>query len=727
MDYHPPFVAQPPEEPQLNMLQKFWRYISSPRYSRTIGFIAILVIITAIPLTVYISQQNQDNRQRASSTTQTDTYLAQGSCTTPLTTLSVSASGPTIFQICVNTKATAGLAGYDITVNVSNNTSFGSITYADGPDASKFPNNAVSGPNVTGGNIHISRLLIGSPITGTLNLGTITLGPATTGSSGTISMSNPQLVTLGSASLLTTDTPSIPFTVSPAAAPGKLECVPVGGMGNRFNSDSIVVTNNKSVATTFRVQQNLCNYAGQGAPVPAGVVCDQFVSRTDETLAPGASRTFSMTVPNCKIGQVDVYEGNPPGFMPEPNGCYTDANAWWSGGLGFAIKANPTGWTGTSCPAAPTNTPTPTPTGSGPGPVSTAPTASISGPSTATTGQSVSYQASVTSSTGIQSSNVYIAKDGGTTPIAVTNADISNYNVANFNCATTNSDGTQAPSCSWYRIGSGTTATYTGTGTLLTAGTYKVSMDAEPIASNSQLFLCSGNPYVTSWPLPPLSSTTATQRFYDCGANSRITLTVGSSITLAPTLAPTLTPTPTPTVTQGGTQFAIILKLGAIGAPTENLTPVTTTRIASLQVLSSSDQPVGSIATGNITYQAPQGSTPGVYTGTISTGQNLPTGSYSIKVKTDRNLWKKVAGFYNATLSSTVAIQLPRTNLATGDANNDGIVNIADYNVLYSCFEGKATTSSCANRVAPDFDDNGVVDGVDFNVMVRSLGNQSGD
>lgn len=48
-----------------SILERFWEFITSPRYTRTLSVLALLIIATAIPLTVILSQQEQDIRQRA--------------------------------------------------------------------------------------------------------------------------------------------------------------------------------------------------------------------------------------------------------------------------------------------------------------------------------------------------------------------------------------------------------------------------------------------------------------------------------------------------------------------------------------------------------------------------------------------------------------------------------------------------------------------------------------
>lgn len=48
--------------------KRFWSFLSSPNSSRTLGILIALIITAAIPLTVFLAQQQQDIRQRAATT-----------------------------------------------------------------------------------------------------------------------------------------------------------------------------------------------------------------------------------------------------------------------------------------------------------------------------------------------------------------------------------------------------------------------------------------------------------------------------------------------------------------------------------------------------------------------------------------------------------------------------------------------------------------------------------
>lgn len=56
-----------------NPISRLWNYISVPTRSRTFGLLALLIVVAAIPLTVFIAQKQQEIRQRAATTNGTGT------------------------------------------------------------------------------------------------------------------------------------------------------------------------------------------------------------------------------------------------------------------------------------------------------------------------------------------------------------------------------------------------------------------------------------------------------------------------------------------------------------------------------------------------------------------------------------------------------------------------------------------------------------------------------
>ena len=57
--------------------------------------------------------------------------------------------------------------------------------------------------------------------------------------------------------------------------------------------------------------------------------------------------------------------------------------------------------------------------------------------------------------------------------------------------------------------------------------------------------------------------------------------------------------------------------------------------------------------------------------------------------------------------------------LINGSITSDNAVSVLDYGALVSCFGAKQNTSTCLNPVTADLNDDGVVDGIDYNIFLR--------
>src|SRR3990167_2757059 len=51
-----------------NIFSKVWQLVSSSSHSRTFSLLVLLVIMAAVPLTVFVAQKQQETRQRAEGT-----------------------------------------------------------------------------------------------------------------------------------------------------------------------------------------------------------------------------------------------------------------------------------------------------------------------------------------------------------------------------------------------------------------------------------------------------------------------------------------------------------------------------------------------------------------------------------------------------------------------------------------------------------------------------------
>lgn len=179
-----------------------------------------------------------------------------------------------------------------------------------------------------------------------------------------------------------------------------------------------------------------------------------------------------------------------------------------------------------------------------------------------------------------------------------------------------------------------------------------------------------------------------------------------------------------------GTPIAVTLFLHGVGKggdsanPTGsgNMSPQKTQRAIQLEVYNQQNQLVGN-QQGTVTYNGTNGN----FTGTIDLGTTLPTGVYTVKIKSNQYLRGLVPGIQ--TITSGQPATLPPTYLITGDMNNDNIVNIADYNILIGCYSDLTAATNCTatQKVAADITDDGQVNAVDYNLFLRELTNMQGE
>lgn len=260
------------------------------------------------------------------------------------------------------------------------------------------------------------------------------------------------------------------------------------------------------------------------------------------------------------------------------------------------------------------------------------------------------------------------------------------------------------------------------------------------LASTSPAFVSILAPTATPTPTPlPTATPTPTRTPTPLPTATPTPLpTATPTPTRTPTPLPTNTPTPLPTATPTPTPTPLPNKLGltiflhGIGNsgdnanPTSstlsNKNPVRTTRQVSVLVYDAGNTLIKNVITP-ITYSTTNGN----FTGLADLGNNLASGQYIVKVKTDEHLRRALPGFITLTAGST--IQLSALTLIAGDANNDNILNILDYNVLLGCYSDISPASSCtaAQKLASDFNDDGNVNQYDYNLFLRELSVQTGE
>lgn len=123
---------------------------------------------------------------------------------------------------------------------------------------------------------------------------------------------------------------------------GKLICTPEGGIDKRFDSKILHIKNNTGKEVKISYQSFLCPY--KGTALKEGDHCDDFKTGNVDTLSAGVTKTYTLDIPSCTIGQLDIRVANPSGIgCSQPN-----TGIPWDDGLGYVIQANSTGFSG-SC------------------------------------------------------------------------------------------------------------------------------------------------------------------------------------------------------------------------------------------------------------------------------------------------------------------------------------------------------------------------------------------
>jgi len=207
-----------------------------------------------------------------------------------------------------------------------------------------------------------------------------------------------------------------------------------------------------------------------------------------------------------------------------------------------------------------------------------------------------------------------------------------------------------------------------------------------------------------------------------------------SEISAAPTVA---TPTPSPI----GQLIKLDFRIPGIGSESGNLTPNNTTRNVTLYFfnpdVNSSDpstKPVASFKT-KVEYDSdPTSPTFGSFVNSaIDLADKIPDEKYQIVFKTDqalstlvRNKDTDVGGkVFEIRKSYGQTISITGQTAIIGDIypspKGDNVMDIHDYNGLVNCFGLKADSNSCFDKNSADLNDDGVVDGVDYNLMFGSF------
>lgn len=204
------------------------------------------------------------------------------------------------------------------------------------------------------------------------------------------------------------------------------------------------------------------------------------------------------------------------------------------------------------------------------------------------------------------------------------------------------------------------------------------------------------------------------------------------------------TPTPvipTPSPTAAGPVASLSFSLPGIGSKGSNFKPVHTIRNVDIYLYSSEVntadvkvKPLYTIKTKAYYDDNPLSPT---YTSFINNyidlGKDIAEEVYyQVGFKTPQALMQLVKDPKSTSIGGKIyhltksrPPDFPHQDLITGDIfpipYTDNIMDISDYNMLVDCFDEKAKTHECMSGSMADLDDNGAVDGTDYNLMLLSF------
>ncbi len=182
-----------------------------------------------------------------------------------------------------------------------------------------------------------------------------------------------------------------------------------------------------------------------------------------------------------------------------------------------------------------------------------------------------------------------------------------------------------------------------------------------------------------------------------------------------------------------GTTVALNVFLHGIGRGGDNANPnaagtsnpVTPERDVTVEIYDSNNTLI-TTAEGTITYDK----TKGTFTGMVAV-DGPPSGTYIVIVRSPTYLGRRVGNIVNLTKGQENKI--PDIKLITGDANYDNQLNILDFNVLNSCLDVDSESQETINglctkqdAINSDLDDNGLVDLADRGLLLRELSARPG-
>lgn len=209
-----------------------------------------------------------------------------------------------------------------------------------------------------------------------------------------------------------------------------------------------------------------------------------------------------------------------------------------------------------------------------------------------------------------------------------------------------------------------------------------------------------------------------------------------ASIDEQPTEEPTQT---TKRVKPVGTLISLVFTIPGIGSGSGNMTPKRLERNVTFYLFSpdanSLNKSVKPLYTLKTTAKYDTNTVSPTYTSfrvdAFDFGGDVKSGKYQIAFRTDESLRtllkenpENVGGQLFDFREAAKIQKLPAQTVLMGDTlpkEGDNTVDVGDYNAFVNCFGERNNDDFCTGSNYGDFDDNGVIDGVDYNLLLRSF------
>lgn len=202
---------------------------------------------------------------------------------------------------------------------------------------------------------------------------------------------------------------------------------------------------------------------------------------------------------------------------------------------------------------------------------------------------------------------------------------------------------------------------------------------------------------------------------------------------------PSVTEIPTPIPTTVGPVIGLSFTLPGIGTNGGNLKPAHPSKDVTIYFYNSdtniADKTVKPVYLKKIlaTYdENPNSSTYTYFVNKYIDLGDIDNGNYQIAFQTPQSLLNLIKSPDSRVLGGQIFelferhfSTLPPQSILTGDIYpypiHDNKIDINDYNMLVNCFNVQISSEKCENSSIADLDDNGIVDGIDYNILLLNF------